>query len=105
MVAGALMHRAIYDEQARLVKVEQGYGTWSETETKWTFTQYSSFHDFRLDEQGNWAEHRDGTGASFVSPTIAKDNAYAACWIGDPNNTDYAARAHANWRSYHAQAK
>ncbi len=43
--------------------MEQGYGTWNGTETKWTFTQYSSFHDFRLDEQGNWAEHQDGAGA------------------------------------------
>ena len=39
---------------------------------------YSAFHDFHLDEQGNWAEHKDGAGTTLVSPTIAKDNAYTA---------------------------
>ncbi|MCU0231410.1 MAG: hypothetical protein MUC67_08530 [Acidobacteria bacterium] len=67
-----------YDEQARLLKVEQGNGTWDGSQ--WTFTEYSSFHDFRLDEQGNWAQHQYGAGggASFVSPTIVQSNAYTA---------------------------
>ena len=76
-----------YDEQARLLKVEQGYGT--RDATKCTFTQYSSFHDFRLDEQGNWAEHQDGAGASFVSPTIAQDNAYTTWPVSGGSTLDF----------------
>ncbi len=66
-----------YDEQARLLKLEQGYA--DPSGSSWTFpVGYSAFHDFHLDEQGNWAEHKDGAGTTLVSPTIAKDNAYTA---------------------------
>ncbi len=70
------IHRSC-DEPARLLKVEQGYA--DPSGSSWTFpVGYSAFHDFHLDEQGNWAEHQDGAGTTLVSPTIAKDNAYAA---------------------------
>ncbi len=36
------------------------------------------WHDCRLDEQGNWGQHQDEAGASFVGPTIVQSKAYTA---------------------------
>ena len=46
---------------------------------KWTFpVGYSSFHDFGLDEQGNWARASGRSGSALREPTIVQSNAYTA---------------------------